>query len=85
MPHIPRSIAPTDLRSIAANTPKQPKVADKKPIQYRPEKPTTDQNHLLGKKLNIKDWDFNPVTVLKLMTGKEAKADEYSGLVSRPS
>ena len=35
-------------------------------------------------KLSMKDWDVDPMRVLKQLTGKEMVSDEHSGMVSDP-
>jgi len=35
-------------------------------------------------KLSMKDWDVDPMRVLKHLLNKEMVADEHSGLVSDP-
>ena len=38
-------------------------------------------NNMVGK-LSMKDWDVDPLRVMKHLSDKEYKADEHSGLVS---
>ena len=88
MPYIPRSLAPSNLPLNLPAAPKAPKSQTTKPqVPYRPD-PDTHQNmgvksrNSLVSKLSMKDWDFSPLKVYQLLTNKEAKSDEYSGLVS---
>lgn len=88
MPHIPRSMAPSNLPLHLPEVPKAPKTQVTKPqVPYRPE-PANQQGigvksrNSLVSKLSMKDWDFSPLKVYQLLTNKEAKSDEYSGLVS---
>ena len=88
MPHIPRSLAPSNLPLNLPEAPRAPKSQNVKPqVPYRPAS-NTHQNmgvksgNSLVTKLSMKDWDFSPLKVYQLLTNKEAKSDEYSGLVS---
>lgn len=88
MPHIPRSMAPSNLPLNLPAVPKAPKSQASKPqVPYRPD-PDAHQSmgvksrNSLITKLNMKDWDVSPLKVYRLLTNKEATSDEYSGLVS---
>lgn len=86
MPHLPRNLAPTSGGFDFSSVPRQPIQAKKKvTVPYSQAEHTVRDNSLLGEKLNIKDWDFDPMRVIKILTGKEANKDEYSGLVSHPT
>lgn len=88
MPHIPRtSIAPSGLTS-PDTVPRAPKKATGNPkpaTPYRGDaKPVTEskKNSLMGDKLSMKDWDVDPMKVIKQLINREIKVDEHSGMVS---
>ncbi len=87
MPHIPRTLSPTSFDYNAL--PKAPKTSKPKAqVPYKPStslnslSPTVSKGNSLISKLSMKEWDFNPLQVYKILMQKEAKSDEYSGLVS---
>lgn len=87
MPHIPRTLSPTGFNFN--QLPKAPKrETPKKAVPYKPStsasslSPTLKQGNGLISKLSLKEWDFSPLQVYKLLMQKEANSDEYSGLVS---
>lgn len=91
MPHIPRSISPTgQLGPIDAPRAEPRKAISKPPVPYMGSgKGEVDPasrlrgNKMVGK-LSMKDWDVDPMRVLKQITGKEMVSDEHSGMVSDP-
>lgn len=38
---------------------------------------------MLGDKLNMRDWDMDPVKVIQQLLNQEITVDDYSGMVSR--
>jgi len=92
MPHIPRSIAPTgQLGAINAPRAEPRKSLSKPPVPYMgsgrgevdPISSKLRGNKMVGK-LSMKEWDVDPMRVLKQLTGKEMVSDEHSGMVSDP-
>ena len=91
MPHIPRSMAPSNLvdPSTVPRATKKPPGKQKPPVPYmgsgkgetNPVSRMTQKNSMV-EKLNMKKWDVDPLTVMKHLSGKEVKVDEHSGLVS---
>lgn len=91
MPHIPRSMAPSGLvdpstvpRAPRRTTKRKPDVpymgsgkGESKPVAQK----VTRKNPMI-QRLSMRDWDVDPLRVMKLMMDKEVKADEHSGLVS---
>jgi len=91
MPYIPRSIAPVSGLGLDFNTvPKAPASSSGVPKPAVPLKsasssfvaPRAAQKNPLTGKLSMRDWDVDPLRVMKQILGKEYKADEHSGLVS---
>ena len=91
MPHIPRSMAPSGLvdPSTVPRAARKAPGKTKPPVPYmgsgkgeiNPTSKLTQKNPLV-KKLSMKDWDVDPLQVLKHLSDKEYKVDEHSGLVS---
>jgi hypothetical protein len=89
MPYVPRSIAPLTGLAVDFNTvPKaQSQPTSKATVPYRPTRTEASRSGVkksnpLNGKLSLKDWDVDPLKVMKQILGKEYKADEHSGLVS---
>jgi len=87
MPHIPRTLSPTGFNFN--QLPKAPKrETPKKAVPYKPStsknslSPTVNQGNSLLNKLSLKEWDYSPLQIYKILLQKEANSDEYSGLVS---
>ena len=91
MPHIPRSLAPSGLvdPSTVPRAPRKATTQKKPPVPYMgsgdgetdPARRMRTGNKMIGK-LSMKDWDVDPVRILKMLTDREIKPDEHSGLVS---
>jgi len=71
--------------------PRAPKKATGKPkpatpyLANAPQKTTVEgrpNNPMLPDKLDMKDWDVDPMKVMNQLIDRELKADEYSGMVS---
>ncbi len=88
MAYIPRQLAPTsgfNLNSVpqqpkSSSGPK-PSVSFKGPRVPRANPMARETNPLVGK-VNFKDWDVDPMRIMKHLLDKEMVADEHSGLVS---
>lgn len=91
MPHIPRSMAPSGLVD-PATVPRAPRRA---PLKAKPTVPYMGSGdgetnpvsrmrtgNQMVEKLSMKNWDVDPLRVMKHLFDKEVKADEHSGLVS---
>lgn len=91
MPHIPRSMAPSGMIDPATvpRAPRRPVTQKKPPVPYmgsgdgevNPNSRLRTGNKMVGK-LSMKDWDVDPLRILKQLHGKEIKVDEHSGMVS---
>jgi hypothetical protein len=91
MPHIPRSMAPSGLIDPASlpRAPRRPATQQKPPVPYlgsgngevNPTSRLRTGNQMVGK-LSMKNWDVDPMKIIKQLHGKEFKVDEYSGMVS---
>jgi hypothetical protein len=91
MPYIPRN-SPLDTQVTPGMVPRAPvnPIAAKPPLPYlgsgKNEAPAgAKKNNKLVSRLNMKDWDVDPLKVLKMLTGEEMQVDEYSRMVSKPS
>jgi hypothetical protein len=90
MPHIPRSLAPSGLVN-PDTVPRAPlrSTADKPPLPYMGsgKSEANPLDKVFGKKkmigrINMEDWDVDPLKIYKNLTGKELAVDEHSRLVS---
>ena len=91
MPHIPRSMAPSGMID-PATTPRAPRkapLAQKPSVPYagsgkgeaNPSSKIRSGNQLVDK-LSMKDWDVDPIKIMKHLTQQEVETDEHSGIVS---
>ena len=93
MPPVPRSLAPSGMID-PATVPRAPlrHTADKPPVPYlgsgkseaNPLEKITDGKKKMVERVNMRDWDVDPVRVYKHLTDKELVVDEHSRLVSDP-
>jgi hypothetical protein len=92
MPHIPRtSMAPSNLTDpgFVPRAPKRSSATPRPATPYKGSTPPTaeetrnSKNPMLGDRLNMQDWDVDPVKIMRQLLGQEIKVDEYSGMVSR--
>ena len=93
MPYIPRKLAPSGLIN-SDMVPRAPlkSTADKPPLPYlgsgkgeaNPAAGSPGKEKMISR-LSMRDWDVDPVKVLKLLTNKELTIDEYSRMVSKSS
>lgn len=91
MAYIPRSMAPSG-RVDPATVPRAPlrTVSDKPPVPYlgsgkseaNPLEKIRGGKNKMVERLNMQEWDVDPVKVYKHMTEKELDVDEHSRLVS---
>ena len=91
MAYAPRSMAPSGMID-PATVPRAPlrTTNDKPPVPYlgsgkseaNPLEKVTDGKKKMVERVNMRDWDVDPVRVYKHLTDKELAVDEHSRLVS---
>lgn len=91
MAHVSRSLAPSGMID-PATVPRAPvrTTNDKPPVPYlgsgkseaNPLEKVREGRKKLVERLNMQDWDVDPVKVYKHLTDKELTVDEHSRLVS---
>ena len=91
MPHIPRSMAPSGMidPSTVPRAPVRQTTRTKPPVPYMGSSPgeiapteRMRQGNQLVDKLSMKNWEVDPMKIIKQLSDKEVKSDEYSGMVS---